>query len=323
MLRDVCAQQAGVVSRKQALAAGLTDETIEARLHAGRWRRLHQGVYATFSGPVPRAAQRWAAVLYAGDGAMVSHRSAAELVGLVDGDVGGHGMQVYVTVPAHRRVTRTDGVVVHRSRRAAAKRHPVRRPPQTRVEETVLDLAHRAATLDEAIGWIARACGKRLTTPARLREALRHRREIRRHPELVAVIGDVAAGCHSLLEVRYLRDVARRHGLPAAVRQQARHRPGGRWYDDVRYRAYRTVVELDGRVAHPDEQRWRDMDRDNAGVAEGLSVLRYGTAPLFEQPCEVAAQVATVLIRNGWPGTPRPCGSGCPVRAIVPPSARS
>jgi very-short-patch-repair endonuclease len=256
---------------------------------------------------------------------MLSHHSAAEALGLGDGGQKQNGSAVHVTVPATRRVTRVPGLVVHRSRRAHAIRHPARRPPQTRVEETVLDLTQVATTLDEAVEWIARACGRRLTTPARLAAALAARHGVRWRRELATTIQDVGAGCHSLLELRYLHKVERRHGLPSGVRQRARRRRGGTWYDDVGYQQYQTVVELDGRAAHPDEARWRDMHRDNAGVADGLSVLRYGMAGVSERSCEVAAQVARVLLRNGWPGPPRPCGPACPVRDVRvenPPSFR-
>jgi len=128
---------------------------------------------------------------------------------------------------------------------------------------------------------------------------------------LAAALDDAAAGCHSPLELRYFRDVERRHGLPRGVRQRARSRRGGRWYDDVSYDEFRTVVELDGRVAHPEDRRWRDMARDNAGVASGRSVLRYGPADVTVRPCAVASQVAAVLRRNGWPGAPTPCGASC------------
>jgi hypothetical protein len=312
VLQALCDGQAGVVCRRQVLAAGFTDEAIGVRLQAGRWRRLYPGVYATFSGPVPSEARRWAALLHAGAGAMLSHQTAAELVGLSNGGSG----EIHVTIPASRRVGRIPGVVVHRSRRTAELVHPARRPPQTRVEETVLDLTQTAATLDDAIGWLARACGGRLTTPGRLAKALAVRRRVRWRSELLSAVEDVRAGCHSLLELRYLRNVERKHALPTATRQRARPRRGGRWYDDVRYQRYGTMVELDGRAAHPDESRWRDMHRDNAGVANGLSVLRYGTAAVSDRPCEVAVQVAAVLLRNGWAGPPRPCGPQCPVPSI-------
>jgi hypothetical protein len=58
------------------------------------------------------------------------------------------------------------------------------------------------------------------------------------------------------------------------------------------------------------------MHRDNAGVAGGLSVLRFGTAAVADRSCEVAAQVAAILRRNGWAGPPQPGGPRCPVANI-------
>jgi very-short-patch-repair endonuclease len=282
----------------------MTLDEIRTRLRSGRWQRLYAGVYATFTGAAPREAQLWAAVLAAGPGAVLSHQTAAELVGL-----GGDG-RVHLTVPGNRRV-RPPGVTVHISSRVQAARHPARWPPQTRVEETVLDLAETARNLDTALGWIAKACASRLTTTDRLRKALAQRKKARWRAELCAALDDVGRGSHSLLELRYLRDVERRHGLPEGVRQRPRTRPGGRWYDDVCYQEYAIVVELDGRAAHPDDQRWRDRRRDNAQVAAGGGTLRYGMADVTELPCSVAAEVATVLRRNGWTGVAVPCGPRC------------
>jgi very-short-patch-repair endonuclease len=310
VFEEIVAAQQGVVSRAQALACGLTAETIRARLDSGRWRVVLAGVYATFSGPLPRLAVLWAGLLHAGPSALLSHDSAAELVGLAPQP----GPLVHVTVPASRRCRAVPGVVVHRCRRAEAMRHPTRTPPQTRVEETVLDLADSATDPDEAIGWLTRACARRLTTATRLTQALRSRTRLRWRAELTDALTDVAAGCHSLLELRYLRDVERRHHLPAGTRQRPRKRRGGCWYDDVAYTQFRTLVELDGRAAHPPEQRWRDMARDNAGVADGNSVLRYGATDVYQHPCAVASQVATVLQHNGWPDDPTPCSDICPLR---------
>ena len=68
------------------------------------------------------------------------------------------------------------GVVIHRSRSLEQATHPVRRPPCTRVEDTVLDLIDCARSFDEAYAWICRAIGRRRTTAARIREALGTRR---------------------------------------------------------------------------------------------------------------------------------------------------
>ena len=65
-LRYLAGNQCGVISRSQALRAGLTTDMIKFRLRSGRWRLMHRGVYATFTGVPGRGARLWAAVLAAG-----------------------------------------------------------------------------------------------------------------------------------------------------------------------------------------------------------------------------------------------------------------
>jgi very-short-patch-repair endonuclease len=307
---EVAQFQQGVITRAQALALGLSSSAIDRRLRSGRWRRVFTGVYATFTGPVPRSALLWAAVLQAGPGAALSHQTAAELAGLVEKPAD----EVHVMIPSQRRVQGPPGIRYHASARVRAARHPTRLPPQTRIEETVIDLTQTAPNVDRAIAWVVRACARRLTTVDRLRTAFTVRRRLRWRAHLWAALEDVDAGCHSILEAAYLRTVERRHGLPTARRQVARRRRGGRWYDDVLYEAYRTLVELDGPRAHPPESLDRDRRRDNAAVAGALSVLRYGVAAVMGHPCAVAREVGAVLRLNGWKGTPQGCRRGCPAQ---------
>ena len=189
----------------------------------------------------------------------------------------------------------------------------------------MLDLAIGAASLDEALGWIFRACGSRKTTPDRLAAALALRDRMRWRTELGAALGLGAQGVHSLLEFRYVNRVERPHGLPAAARQYRVTRAGQRQYQDVTYQAYGVVVELDGRAAHPVELRWRDIRRDNASAAEGQVTLRYGWADVTQRPCQVAAEVGAVLSGRGWDGWLRRCGPACllPRRAPQPPAPRA
>jgi hypothetical protein len=133
--------------------------------------------------------------------------------------------------------------------------------------------------------------------------------------ELAAALGLGADGVHSLLEFGYVNRVERPHGLPAATRQFRVTRAGQHQYQDVTYQAYDVVVELDGQVAHPVELRWRDIRRDNANTVDDQRTLRYGWAGVTEQPCRVAAQVGSVLLRRGWDGRLRRCGPAC----LLPP----
>jgi hypothetical protein len=302
-LRVLAEAQSGVVSRKQLLSAGLTQAAVDWQLNRDRWRSLHTGVYALFTGDPSREAILWAAVLRAGPGALLSHHTAAELHGLVDQP----GRLVHVTVPATRRVRPAPGLLIHTSLRAEYARHPSLLPPRTRIEETVLDLVELAGTFDDACGWVTRACGRRRTTEQRLAEAMTLRAKARWRDALTPLLTDPAGGVHSVLEFRYYRDVERAHGLPAAVRQ-ARVVSGRRTrYRDVLYDTYLLVVELDGQLAHRNEDRWRDIRRDNAAAAVGCTTLRYGWSDVTSYPCRTAAEVAQALTQRGWPGHLTPC----------------
>jgi hypothetical protein len=308
-LAELLQLQRGIVTRSQARAAGISTTVIKARVIQGRWQPIYPGVYASFSGELGREAALWAAVLAAGPGAMLSHQSAAELDGLLDGQ----GAGVHVTIPGDRRVSQRPGIVIHRSDRAARAVHPTRLPPRTRIEETVLDLVADSNTLDDAVGWLTKALGRRLTTPDKLRRAASERTRVRWRKQIDELLSPTMAGVLSPLAHRYVRDVERPHGLPRGSRQAAARTDGRRQYRAVLYRACRVVVELDGELAHAAESRRRDSRRDNAAAAEhGLTTLRYSWLDITTRPCQTAAQIAAVLARRGYTGA-RPCRAGCPV----------
>jgi hypothetical protein len=192
----------------------------------------------------------------------------------------------------------------------------VRLPPQTTLEETVLDLADVSRTAEDAVAWAIRACQRRLSTPDRITAALASRNRVRWRRDLTDAVAEVSEGVHSPLELRYLRDVERRHGLPRGDRQAVTIRHGTRQYADVRYTEYGVVVELDGVMAHPAEARRRDSKRDNANTLDGYQTLRYGWVPVAYHACAVAREVADLLRRRGWQGRPRPCGKGCPIATL-------
>ena len=303
--------QSGIVSRGQALWHGLSDDIIETRLRSGRWRAVHWGIYATFSGGLNRRAVLWAAVLRAGPGAALSHRTAAELLGLTSE----RSAIIHVTVPLGRHPEPIRGAVVHRSGRIAAATHPVQLPPRTRVEETTIDLTQSAASFDEAYDWVCRAVGGRLTTAARLQAALDVRPKARWRKGLTIAVAEAGLGVHSILEARYVHDVELPHGLPPATRQARTAENALSRYVDNLYEEPGLVVELDGRVAHGIAQRRADMRRDNAHAAAGIVTLRYSWADVTERPCTVAQQIAQVMGRRGVPVLLHPCSPTCPIPA--------
>jgi putative AbiEi antitoxin of type IV toxin-antitoxin system len=308
-LRDLEELQRGVVSRQQALAVGLSKDLIDSWIERGRWQRLHRGVYAVFTGNPSREAILWAAILRAGPGSALCCETAAELDGLLDRPAA----LIHVTVPASRRVTRLPGIVVHSRLRADLAVHPARLPPRTRIEETVLDLCDCAVSLDQALSLFTLALGRRLTTQQILLEAVARRTRLRWRDDIVPLLHPSLAGVHSLLEYLYVRDVEKAHRLPRGDRQARAIRDQHREYRDVLYDEFALTVELDGKLAHPDERRWADIRTDNAAAAGGLITLRYGFREVRLTPCVVASQVGQVLQVRGWSGKPRRCSSACPV----------
>jgi hypothetical protein len=313
-LRNLARHQSGIVCRSQALKGGLSVGMIKFRVNSGRWQQVHPGVYATFTGAAGRGAQLWAALMWAGPGAMLSHETAAELQRLTDKPV----ETIHVMVPGYRRVRAVPGVSIHRYGRAIEAVERDSNPPRTRVEETLLDLTHAASNFDDVCGWVTRAFARELTNQDRLQAAMRQRTKLRWRADLHELIAAAASGDHSVLEYRYERDVERAHGLPEPVRQAPFTGPDGRrGRRDRLYRDYGVVVELDGRLAHPAEEQWRDKARDNAAAVDRQQTLRYGWEDVRRHPCATALQVARVLRVHGWDGWPRPCSPGCPVERAL------
>jgi hypothetical protein len=284
---------------------------VATRLASGRWRYIYpgRGIFATFSGPLTREAQLWAAVLACGPEATLSHDTAAELYGLIERPT----RPIHITVPVKRRVRRPPGVALHRSARLPSSRHPAREPPRTRVEDTVIDLTQEAASLDRASALIADAVNKRLTTHDRIRRVIEERKRLRWRAELLESCGAVADGARSLLEVRYVTRVERPHGLPSA-RRQVRYKAGGRGFVvDGRIEKYHVRIELDGQRGNTGDGAFRDAHRDNLAVLDGDAPLRFGWDDVTDRPCETAALLARVLRDRGWTGRPRRCAAGCGV----------
>jgi Protein of unknown function (DUF559) len=178
----------------------------------------------------------------------------------------------------------------------------------------VLDAADESdravAVVDLVIGVVQR----RLTTASRLRHRLAGRRGHRWRRLLNEVLTDVSTGVRSALERRWLHDVERAHGLPRSTLNRPDRDGDERRYRDAEFLRWGLVVELDGREAHPDAERFRDRRRDNRVTASGRRSLRYGWHEVVQDPCGIAAEVAGVLHSLGWPGEPRPCNPGCPLQ---------
>lgn len=286
----------------------MPDSAVVSKVASGRWRRVYPGVYATFTGPIGHRARLWAVVLSAGQGARLSHETAAELLGLTDERC----PLVHVKVPVERRVRPVEGVIVHRS---SYMEHGWRFargvPPHTLAEETIVDLLNTVLNFDDAVGLITRAFQMNLTGERNLRQAVVARKKLRWRDRLDEAIPMAASGTHSPLEYHYDRDVERAHGLPPALKQVPFVKPDGtRGFRDRYYDTYGLVIELDGKRYHND-RRDQDRRRDNDAAATTGATLRYDWDDVTRTQCETAAQVHAALRKRGYTGTLKPCSAAC------------
>lgn len=304
LVTTLAAPHHGVLTRAQLRAAGADDAWITRQAGSGTWQRLHRGVFATFSGPVPWTTRASAALAYAGDGAALSHDAAARLLGFTTR----HPRVIDVTVPESRRVTPAEGVVVHRRTVMPAVGG---RPRHTLGADTVLDLVSAAGTVDDAVGWLC-AAGRADVSPRAVARAAVRRGPFPSRALLLELVAEVSAGIESPLERRYHRDVEQRHGLPCAALQR-REVVGGLWIRaDCVYDGLGVRVELDGWLGHPGGRTDADTWRDNAVLlARGDLTLRYRWRHVAALPCATAAQVAAALTARDPTARARPCGPRC------------
>lgn len=289
-IMTLAAQQHGIVTRTQLLRAGVAPDAIDRRVRAKRLRALHRGVYG--AGPLRAAHEReMAAVLACGGGALVSHRSAARLWGLLAD--GGDTAPVDVIV-AKGDQGRRPGIRFHRIRtlRAdeAAEYDGI---AITTPARTLHDLAS-AATRRELERALAQAFDRDLTDRGAILSLLdrhvRHRGAARLRG---LVAGDAQpALTRSEAEERFL-ELVRKARLPAA---RSNARVGG-YEVDFYWREQRFIVEIDGFAFHSSAARFEsDRRRDAVLAAAGVRVIRVTWRQLATEPEAVLARVAQALV---------------------------
>ncbi len=276
--------QHGVVTRAQLLELGLSPTAVKSRVRRGSLRRLHAGIYAVAHTAL-RDEGRWlAAVLACGEGAVLSHGSAARLwrMSSVPAEPA-----VHVTVRGAER--RRPGIVVHRSALTRADVTVQRGVPVTTPARTLVDVA---AVVPYATLRVIADHGVRLDAGAVRRAAARAANR-RGRAGLARLLGDDGAELRtrSGLE-RRLRLLARDAGLDAPL---VNHRVLGR-ERDFAWPSARLVVEVDGHAFHAARgAREVDHARDAELQLAGWRVLRFTAADVFGAPTTIAARLCRAV----------------------------
>jgi hypothetical protein len=307
-VRQLLVEQSGVISRKQALAAGLEVHDVRRLVRRREWVRVHPGVFVDHTGELTWLQRAWVGVLALEPAALVGESAlrAAEGPGRRDASD-----EDPIHVGVDRKVVGVPGVKVHRMDRLADRTMWNRSPPRLRYDDAVLDLAAEAPTEFAAVELLSRAVQSRRTTASRLIDVLNARPRIGRRDWLSAVLEDVASGTCSVLEHGFLTRVERPHGLEGGERQSREETSRGTVYRDRRY-ANGFLVELDGRLFHDTtRQRDSDLDRDLEAALTGALTARLGWGQVFDRPCWTAARVGHLagLVAQ-------PCSPECEVRSF-------
>lgn len=242
-------------------------------------------------GHVPRTREsRWhAAVLAVGDEAVLSHRAAGALWGIVRG-----ATPTEVQLPSMLDRRARDGILVHRER--LPPEHVTRRDgiPVTTLLRTLLDLAAVLRTRRLAHAFEEAQVQHHLP-PEPLAAEVLCRRGYRGNARLRTILdGAVDPGAvRSILELRFLRLCAA-HGIPRPLVNEK----VGPWTPDFLWPDHQVVVETDGVDFHrTPAKRERDRRKDAYLTAHSLSVTRLTWSDVTEKPAATAQRVAAALLR--------------------------
>jgi very-short-patch-repair endonuclease len=275
------------VSRAQLLVAGVSSAAIDRAVRAGSLHRAHRGVFAVVAPELlTEEGHLVAALLAAGEGAILSHGTAAWRWRLIP------ALPSLITLAVPQTRTAPRGVLLSETRRLRPDDTTTNgRFPTTTVPRTLLDLAtrydHRAL-----LRALAEAEFHHDLRPADVERTLR-----RGHPgsaNLRAALDAHVPGrgeTKSQLERRFRRLLIRR-----GIELPERNAPVGPWTVDCLWREARVVVELDGGQHDRPHQADVDRDRDLWLRAHGHVVLRYGHRQLADQPDAVVADLLTALV---------------------------
>jgi very-short-patch-repair endonuclease len=288
----LAARQHGVVSRRQLLQLGVGAGALRRRVESGHLQPVHFGVYAVGHMAIVEEGRWMAAVLAAGPGAVLSHRTAGVLWGFVDSNPG----PIHVTAKGCGRSR--EGLLFHRSDTLDPAQCASRRGiPLTTVARTLVDMAATVPhwelrrSFDEADHLelvrpqeLANLCnrtrGRRGT--GRLRALLRKRRGPLRETR-------------STLERRFLR-FCRDHDIPMpAVNVMV-----AGYEVDCAWPAQGLVVELDGWAHHRGRSSFEgDRERDIRLQVAGQRAIRVTHRRLVDDPERLAGDLLALLRAAG------------------------
>jgi very-short-patch-repair endonuclease len=284
------------VSRAQLVARGSSRTAVDAWVRRGRLRVVHRGVYAVGGAVLPREGRWLAAVLACGEGAVLSHLSAAVHWNLLSYDA----PQPEVTALASRQGV--PGIRLHRSRSLDAQDTTNHQGiPTTTVDRTLLDIAAHVPEhhLERAL---AQAERLQLYDHRAIEDVIKRSNGHRGTKRLTQAIADDPQFTRSELEAR-MRRLVREHALPQPRFNHTLDAPDHPHLEvDCYFPTHRLVVETDGWDTHRTRQAFEDdRAKDAALTAAGYTVVRFTWRQLRYDPQTVAERLIAIMSLRGPP----------------------
>jgi len=262
-----------------------SERSVRIWLKKGRLVRLHPGVLV-----LPNRRNDWqvrarAAVLYSRG--HLSHVTALALWNVI----ADRPPCLHVSVPCRRGLRSGPNLVVHR-KSYLARPYDIDGLPVTGLDCALLDswsLVNRRASRHGAQALVRAAVIEAVragrTAAGRLADAVSARPTMAGRSDLVDLLGLIAGGCQSELEIWGVRHVLQIDGIPKPSQQHRVNLPGRAVYLDAALPQVKLGIELDGAAFHgASEARERDIARDAALAGAGWQVLRFSYRRLTQDP---------------------------------------
>jgi len=283
----VAARQRTIVSYDQLEACGMSSEAIRHRKRTGRLHDVFHGIYSFGCGELPPLAREQAALLACGEGAFLSHRSAAFVLGLRKTAPAA----VEITVVG-RSVGSRNGMRIHRIREIDRRDLRledglwVSSPAKAVLEVAAVAPAELADAIDEGIA-------HRVLSPRELKAVLARNRPCRGAARLAAMLGDETAVAitRSKAERAFLRLIRdARLPLPEVNVKL------GPYVPDFVWRRERLIVELDSPTFHAGPGAFQnDREKDLFYRDARFDVLRFTREHVVHEPTRVLVRLVREL----------------------------
>ena len=291
-IANVLRQQAGLITRYQALTAGMSEAALRHRIRSdGPWRTVLPGIYLIHNGPLAGGQREIAAVLYAGHRCVITGLSAlrssgvrAPMTEIVD-----------VLIPQESKRQSAEFVRTHRTIRMPERPIVANGIQWAPVARAIADVARIGLEFSDFRELVATAVQRDRCTVGELAEELRAGPN-RGSVLLRAVLGEVADGIASGAEGD-MRQLVKSGGLPEPiynpdlyVGREFLARPDLWWQDAG------VAGEVDSKEWHLSPDQWqRTMERHARMTAQGIFVLHYTPKQIRSDGRRVLAELRAAI----------------------------